>query len=110
MKHVLVPALALAFAAAGPVLASEKLAQEKQCMQCHAVDKDTIGPSFKKIQAIYKGTKGAETKLIAVMRQGSDANLGPHWGKARMPNDAERPTINDAEAKKIARWILKLPA
>ena len=75
-------------------------------MQCHAVDKDTIGPSFRTIGAVYRKMKDPESKMIAVMRDGSDANLGPHWGKARMPNGAERPLINDVEARQLARWIL----
>ncbi len=87
-------------------LTSAKLAQEKQCMQCHAIDKDTIGPSFKKIKATYKKMKNPESKLIEVMRHGSDAYLGPLWGKARMPDSSERPQISDREAKQLARWIL----
>jgi cytochrome c len=86
--------------------ANLKLAEEKQCLQCHAVDKDTIGPSFRTIGAIYRRMKSPEAKLIAMVRQGSDANLGPHWGKARMPDGSERPLISDREAKQLARWIL----
>jgi cytochrome c len=102
---------ALAAAAAGPgsALASAKLAEAKQCMQCHAVDKGGIGPSFRTIGAVYRRVKQPQAKLIAVMRQGSDANLGPHWGGARMPDGSERPPISDAEAKRLARWILSQP-
>lgn len=32
-----------------PAFASSKLVKEKQCLQCHDVSKDTIGPSFKHI-------------------------------------------------------------
>lgn len=106
MKLIL--ALAL-FALAGPgkALASAELAEKKQCMQCHAVDKDTIGPSFRTIKAIYQRMDRREEKLIAVIRQGSAANLGPHWGRARMPDDSERPQVSEREARQLARWIMK---
>ena len=107
MKTALIAlAFVIAASVSGPALASEKLAREKQCMQCHSTDKDTIGPSFQKIKAIYSRMKNPESKLIEVMRQGSDAHLGPLWGRARMPDGSERPTINDREAKQLARWIL----
>ncbi|MES2784604.1 MAG: c-type cytochrome [Pseudomonadota bacterium] len=115
MKTFLIPvtlALACASAAAGSgqaaarTNAGAKLAQDKQCMQCHSIDKDSIGPSFQKIKAIYKKVKNAESKLIDVMRLGSDAHLGPLSGRARMPDATERPPISDREAKQLARWIL----
>ena len=107
MKTILITAAtAIALGATPAAWASMKLAEQKQCLQCHAVDKDTIGPSFRTIAAIYQRVKNPEAKLIAVMRQGSDANLGPHWGKARMPDGSERPLISDREAKQLARWIL----
>ena len=107
MKTLLTTAaLSIALGTSGAAWANAKLAEEKQCMQCHAVDKDTIGPSFRTISAVYKGVKDPQAKIIAVMRQGSDANLGPHWGKARMPDGSERPLINDREARQLARWIL----
>lgn len=107
MKTFLLPVFfAIAAAGSGPALANAKLAEAKQCMQCHSVDKDSIGPSFKKIKAIYRKMSNAESKLIDVMRLGSDAHLGPLWNKARMPDGSERPPISDREAKQLARWIL----
>lgn len=98
--------LSIALGACGSALANAKLAEEKQCLQCHATDRDTIGPSFSTIRAIYRRMKDPEARLIEVMREGSDANLGPHWGRARMPNGSERPLISDREAHQLARWIL----
>jgi cytochrome c len=109
VKTILVAA-ALLVAASGSAqaLTGAKLAQDKQCMQCHSVDKDTIGPSFRKIKATYRTMKNPESKLIEVMRLGSDAHLGPMSGRARMPDDSERPSISDREGKQLARWILNL--
>jgi cytochrome c len=107
LKTILISiAFLTAASGCGQAIASAKLAEEKQCMQCHAIDKDTIGPSFQKIKAIYRTMKNPESKLIEVMRRGSDAHLGPLWGPARMPDGSERPLINDREAKQLARWIL----
>ncbi len=107
MKTILIPvAFLVAALGCGQAFANAKLAQDKQCMQCHAIDKDTIGPSFTKIKAIYRQMKKPESKLIAVMRSGSDAHLGPMSGRARMPDDSERPPLSDREAKQLARWIL----
>ena len=108
MKTIPWAAALLALAAAQPALASEALARQKQCMQCHAVDETRVGPSFRQISATYKTVRPPEAMLIAVMREGSKANLGPHWGQARMPDGSERPRISNAEARKLARWILSL--
>jgi cytochrome c len=110
VKSILIPATFLiAATCCGQALANAKLAEEKQCMQCHAIDKDTIGPSFQTIQTTYKTMKHPQAKLIEVMRLGSDAHLGSMWGRARMPDGSERPPINDREAKQLARWILTMP-
>lgn len=106
MKSFLIAAIVLASAVPGQALADAKLAQEKQCLQCHAVDRHTIGPSFQTIKALYRKMDKPQAKLVAVIRHGSDANLGPHWGPARMPNGDERPPISEREAKQLARWIL----
>jgi cytochrome c len=90
----------------GQAIASTQLAQEKQCMQCHAVDKHVIGPSFQTIGATYRRMSHPEAKLMAVISQGSAAHLGPLWDKARMPDDSERPKVSKREARQLARWIL----
>ena len=106
MKSILLAAACLAIGPWAPAFASARLAQDKQCMQCHAADRDTIGPSFKTIKAVYGGMQDRERKLVAVIRQGSAANLGPHWGRARMPDASERPPVSEREARQLARWIL----
>lgn len=86
--------------------ANAKLVEEKQCMQCHAVNKPAIGPSFQQIRSHWQGKPNAEAKLVTVISRGSEATGGPHWGLAKMPNDSERPLVSDAEAKKIVKWIM----
>lgn len=102
---------AIAIATAFPALAAtkaplgEKLAQEKQCMGCHDVKKDGAGPSFEKIAMKWKGNKDAVRTMVKTIRMGSEAAGGPHWGPAKMPNDAERPQVSEAEARQLANWI-----
>lgn len=91
-----------------PAQADERLARDKQCFGCHAVDKDGAAPAFRKIAALRKGTADGEAKMIATIRQGSAGTGGPHWNKATMPDQAERPLVSDAEARRLAGWILKL--
>lgn len=106
MKKAAVAGLVGLLGICGSAYADLKLVQEKQCMQCHAVDKDTIGPSFKKVKARWKGQADAEKKLIATIRMGSEAGSGLHWGKIKMPDNSERPLVSNAEASKIVKWIM----
>jgi cytochrome c len=106
MKASLTLGFVIALSLTGAAIASEKLAQDKQCFGCHTGRPDAAAPSFQKIAQLWKGTKDAEIKLIAITRQGSSATLGPHWNKATMPDQAERPLVSEAEAKQIVQWVL----
>lgn len=98
MKTALLTLAALA-AIAGPALADQKLATDKNCMACHAADKKLVGPSFQDIAAKYAGQKDAVDKLaVKVQKGGAGA-----WGPIPMPANTQ---VNDAEAKKLTAWIL----
>ncbi|MEN9903482.1 MAG: hypothetical protein RLZZ555_47 [Pseudomonadota bacterium] len=84
-----------------------ELVKRFHCMGCHAVDKAAIGPSFQQIGASWRGKPGAEQALSAVIRRGSAATGGPHWGQVKMPDDSEREQISERQARRIARWILR---
>ena len=106
MKALLIVGFSMALTMADAVMASEKLVQDKQCFGCHTEKPDGAAPSFQKISQYWKGNKNAESKLVAIIRQGSAATLGPHWNKATMPAQAERPLVSEAEAKQLAKWVL----
>lgn len=94
-------ALALSAAAALPALADPALAQAKNCMACHAVENKLVGPSYKDVASKYKGDKAAAEKLATKIIKGG-AGV---WGPVPMPANAQ---VNEAEAKKLADWILAL--
>jgi cytochrome c len=84
-----------------PVFANADLAQKKNCMACHALDKKLVGPAYKDVAAKYAGDKDAVTKLSAkVIKGGSGA-----WGQVPMPAN---PQVSEAEAKQLVTWILSV--
>ena len=86
-------------AACVPALADLALATAKNCMACHAVDKKLVGPAYKEVAAKYAGQKDAVDKLaVKIMKGGSGV-----WGPVPMPANTQ---VNDAEAKKLAAWVL----
>lgn len=88
--------------------ANPQLAEEKQCMQCHAIAKDGAGPAFQKIALLWKGNKDAENTLVSTIRKGSVDGGGRHWGVSKMPDDSERPLVSEDEARQLVKWILSL--
>ena len=98
--HVL-SALATTALLAGPALADQALATAKNCMACHAVDKKLVGPSYKDVAAKYAGDKSAGDKLAAKIQKGGSGV----WGPVPMPANTQ---VSEAEAKKLAAWVLSL--
>jgi cytochrome c len=99
----LFPALILAAAtvATGSAFANADLAQKKNCMACHAIDKKLVGPSYKDVAAKYAGQKDAVDKLSQKVVKGG-AGV---WGPVPMPANAQ---VSDAEAKQLVQWLLTL--
>ncbi len=78
------------------------LAEEKQCLSCHARDDDTPrAPSFNSIAAKYAGSEMHDYLVDVVLSGGED-----HWGSATMPEPGERPAVSEEEAKQLVDWIL----
>ena len=98
--------IAAALAAAlsvGPAFASQKLAQERGCIECHKLDVDgPQGPSFKKIAILYRGLPAADVKpkLVHKVRVGGTE----HWGTNVMPPQSYK--VSDSQARKLVDWCL----
>lgn len=102
-RTTLIPALAAALVglSAAPAFAQADLAQKKNCLACHAVDKKVLGPAYKDVAAKYAGQKDAVDKLAAKIVKGGSGV----WGNIPMPAN---PQVTDAEAKQLVQWILTL--
>ena len=100
MKRTLIT-LALTLSVAAPAMADLVLATSKNCMACHATDKKLVGPSYKDVATKYAGQKDAVDKLATKIIKGGSGV----WGPVPMPANAQ---VNEAEAKKLAAWVLTL--
>ena len=104
MKSSTTAMAVLLLCAAGPALASEKIAAASGCVACHASAKKLVGPSYKDIAAKYRGNADAPALLAERIRKGSKGV----WGTVPMPpTPAAR--LNDADLKAVVAWVLKTP-
>lgn len=90
----------LALASTG-VWANADLAKKNNCLACHAVDKKLVGPAYKDVAAKYGKQKDAVAYLSGKIQKGSQGV----WGAIPMAANTQ---VNDAEAKKLAAWILTI--
>ena len=84
----------------GPVFADQELATAKLCMACHQVEVKIVGPTYNDVAAKYKGNTDAATLAGKIKAGGVGV-----WGEIPMP---PQPTLSDAEATKLAEWILSM--
>ena len=100
MKSLLaITAAAGAILVAAPAFAQADLAQKKNCLACHAIDKKVVGPSYKDVAAKYAGQKDAADKLAEKILKGGSGV----WGPVPMPANTQ---VSAAEAKQLAQWVL----
>lgn len=100
MKALILPAVALALAAALPAGASEDLAKKHLCTTCHVLKgPKTIGPSYAEVAKKYAGQKDAAARMEERVKKGSTGV----WGQVPMPPNAAVP---EADVKALVKWIL----
>lgn len=99
MKRTLFTLLVAATAVA-PAWANPDLAQKKNCLACHAVDKKVVGPSYKEVSTKYAGQDVTAKLAAKVIKGGSGA-----WGAVPMPAN---PQVSQAEAETLVKWIMSL--
>jgi cytochrome c len=95
--------LALASLLAGAptiTFASQTLAQQKNCMACHAISTKVVGPSYKEVAAKYAAQDDATNMLAEKILKGSTGQ----WGYVPMPPNAN---VTADQAKALATWILQ---
>ena len=78
------------------------LADKSTCLNCHAVDKKLVGPSFTAIAAKYRGQANAAELLQGKVEKGGTGV----WGAIPMPPMAYLPK---ADVATVVKWIVALP-
>ena len=77
--------------------ANPALAEKKNCLACHQVDKKLVGPSYKDVAAKYAGQKDAAAKLAEKIHKGGTGvwgagpDAGQPAGQRRRGQDSWRP-------------------
>ena len=87
---------------AAPAQADMALAEKSSCLNCHALEKKLVGPSFSAIAAKYR----AQPDVAALLRGKVEKGGQGVWGAVPMPAMAYLPA-EDVQA--IVNWIVTLP-
>ena len=98
-KSIVLGSLALALSA--PAWANLALAQKNACTACHAVERKLVGPAYQEIAKRYANEPRALAALTTKIQKGG-AGV---WGVVPMPAN---PQVSEAEAEKLAAWVLSL--
>lgn len=96
MKSTLLLIVAASFMVAGAANAQSgaDLAKSKNCMGCHELAAKKMGPAFKDVAVKYKGDKGAESKLIAALKEGKGHPV--------------KVAATDAELKTLVQYVMSI--
>lgn len=92
-------ALALGALCSAPLYASEALATQHGCLNCHQVSGKLVGPSFKAIAEKYGGQAAAPKSLVSKLASGSSGV----WGAIPMPPMAG---ISADDSSALIAWVL----
>ncbi|WP_239022907.1 ThuA domain-containing protein [Pontibacter mangrovi] len=79
----------------------KNLMLSSDCKACHAIDKKSIGPTYKQVAARYQNDREALNRLSAKIRKGGSGV----WGETAMP---AHPNMSEADVKQIVKWVLSL--
>ena len=79
----------------------EQLFEHNDCVTCHAIDHQVVGPSYVDVAKKFAGQKDAVQTLVDAVKNG---HVGT-WGMVPMP---PHPNMSDAQIKEIVEWSLSL--
>ena len=89
---------------ARPELAVGKsLVESSDCMRCHGIERNFVGPSFAAIADRYKSQPDAVDLLAGKIRNGG---VGV-WGDVIMPR---HPQVSAEQSGGVAAWLIAVPA
>lgn len=78
---------------------AKALLAANNCMACHAIDKQIVGPAFRDVVAKYASKANAATLVARNIRDGGSNK----WGPVSMPAFGH---LSDAEADVLAHYVL----
>lgn len=79
------------------------LMKQSDCFNCHAIDREVVGPALDQIAGRYVGESDAKEASILRVQQGSTGV----WGETQMLPHAD---LDDHELRTIMDWIYSLEA
>src|SRR5690606_12983277 len=79
----------------------QKLIDGSDCKACHAIDKKSIGPSYRDVALRYKDDDTALDALAGKIISGGSGV----WGEVAM---SAHPQLSEEDAKEMVRYILSL--
>ena len=85
---------------------SVELARMNGCWNCHHVDNDLIGPSWRRVSAHYKGDPNARAWLIEKVKHGGSGVWSSTTSGAVMPPNS--PRVSDQDIGELVDFILSL--
>ena len=85
--------------AAPAAMTVEKMATVYGCLSCHKPDAKVVGPAYKDVRAKYLHDPDAIEKIVDQIRHGGTGK----WGTTVMPPFT---AVSDADAKRLAEWIM----
>lgn len=91
-------------AVADEVQTESMLAQKNGCLQCHSLDKKSVGPSFHDIAVKYKGDIQARNALIETVKNGGKGNWTEISRGVPMPPFS---SLSDPEIERLVDWVLR---
>ena len=80
--------------------AGEKIARKNNCLTCHRVDKDIIGPSFQKLSKTYKNN-------ITVIKDGIRNGSKKKWINSKGAVMPAFKKLSEKDLDTLAKWIFK---
>lgn len=85
--------------------AAKALARQNKCLNCHSVDKEKEGPTYKKVAEKYKGKADAEARLVDHITSGEKAKF-PDGHEEEHKIVKTSPPKDMAQVKNLVQWIL----
>ena len=95
----LAAALFAALLTSSSAFASPELARSKNCVACHSVERQMIGPAYKAVAERYGKDESAIKLLSEKIVKGGSGN----WGQMPMP---PQPSVSQEEAEALVKWII----